>query len=720
MYDTIIIGAGMAGLAAAWQLKDRNVLVLEKDPMPGGRIKTHTCHGISYDLGAVFGFSTASLPFPLESEVIDEPAPLALWYQDNLYFGAGVISCIASVGSALRLEARTTLLNLMDGILPEYEIMTPECYKILNAFFQVIHPGEMQDYILPRQRDAFRKFDSAHFVGGNQVIIDAFLRELAATTCQVQLNTTVTAINQEHNGVQVTCLQNEIPIAFSAKAVIITTPTPIVRNIIRQADEPCQTFLDTLRYGGGIVVVLGLKDVVIPEFSYLVTPDLTTNTILQQHTLRPEVKVLLLYYTGGKAHTLQAKNDQSTLDDALEALRTIGVSLDKAENLMFSDIHRWEHLGPIITPEVYGEWNTDAAKPMPGVFLGGEYTCVDQQDPMPYGMMPAAASGIAQAQAVQEFLAAKADDIKFVPEFLTDVTIYQLTDNRPIFRKHSEEGTIAFYGLVLQATKDMEICQYLLDSSVDGLWEYQQGFGATAEDSALVLEGLWSVNVPQTILLPHLRELIESFYQAEQGAFHTVRQGRAPYWQGPSVDATGLAGYLLYTIAPDEFASIIPACCNYLLQVQNAQGFWRSKWFPSTLIPSWYAVRLLSSDYPANRAAIDRAVSYTVNKQSLSGSWNNSIIDTSAALLLLKTVKGLQSEHEKQGVSLEASIEKATTWLLIEQATGGRRGEPLLYYWFEQPSQCPELIPAVRLFYHSADKGLISAAWAKLALAEPM
>jgi thioredoxin reductase len=33
---------------------------------------------------------------------------------------------------------------------------------------------------------------------------------------------------------------------------------------------------------------------------------------------------------------------------------------------------------------------------------------------------------------------------------------------------------------------------------------------------------------------------------------------------------------------------------------------------------------------------------------------------------------------------------------------------------------CLELIPAVRLFYHSADKGLICAAWAKLALAEPM
>lgn len=719
MYDTIIIGAGISGLAAACHLKDRNILVLEKEANPGGRIRTHTQHGISYDLGAVFGFSAASLPFPVKSKKLREPAPLALWYQGRLYFGAGVISCIAGVDSSLRLEARAALLNLLDGRRPDYENMTPACRKILNAFFQVIHPGEMQDYVLSRQKDAFCKHDCSHFPGGNQVVIETFLNELAAASCHVQLNTTVTEIKREDQCIQVNCLQNGTTVAFYTKTVIVTAPTPIVRKMLHQADAPCHDFLDALRYGSGIVVVLGLKDVAIPEFSYLVTPDLTTNTILRQHTMRPDVKVLIIYYTGEKALKLQGQNDQEILDDAVAALRTIGVNMDKNDSLMFSDLHRWEHLGPIITPEVFGEWNANAAKPMARVFLGGEYTYVDKHNPLPYGMMPACASGTAQAQAVQRFLETEAAAVEFEPEYLTDVYIYQLADHRPVFRKHSEEGTIAFYGLILQATKDMRICRYLLDSCVDGLWEYQQGFGATAEDSAIVLEGLLSVNVPSAILLKHCKRLVEEFYDFEQGAFQTVRQGRAAYWHGPSADATGLAGYILYCCAQDEFQDIITDCRSYLQQAQEKQGFWRSKWFPSTLVPTWYAIRLLCSDYPTSQAAIDRAVNYVISQQCTDGSWNRSIIDTSAALLILKTVNCLQPENGQTHSDLHTRIENASDWLLKEHATAGRSGEPVLYYWFERQSECPGFFPALRLFYHCIDKGKISASWAKLALATP-
>jgi len=717
MYDAIIIGAGISGLSAAWQLKDRNILVLEKNSTPGGRIKTGTCHGISYDLGAVFSLPAASLLFPLKSELIDESPLLALWYQGRIHFGKGVMSCIAEVNDSLRSEARSALAELSNGRRPDYENMAPESRQILNAFFQVIHPGEMKDYILPRQIDAFRKFDTSHFARGNQVIIDAFLGELAATPCKLQLDTIVTAVEQQDDCVQVACLQNNTPTTFYAKTLIITTPAPVVRKIVRHLEEPCLTFLNSIRYGCGIVVVLGLKDVAIPEFCYVVTPDLTTNTILRQHTPDPDVNLLIVYYTGEKAHKLETENDRTILDDALVALRTIGIGPDKADSLLFSDIHRWEYVGPVITPEIYSGWNPDAARPMARVFLGGEYTYVEKQDPMPYGLIPAAASGAAQAQAVQKFLATESAAATFSPEFLTDVYIYELTDNQPVFREHREEGTIAFYGLILQATKDMRVCRYLLDSSVGGLWEYQRGFGATAEDSALVLEGLLSVNVPSATLLPHLKKLAEAFYDPEQGAFHTILHGRALYWKGPSVDATGLSGYLLHCAAPEEFHDIIAACRGYLLQTQELPGHWRSKWFPSTLIPTWYSVRLLCSDYQTGREAIERAVNHTLDRQSPDGSWNGSIIDTSAALLILKEIKRLQPENVEKYSCLRQGIENAAAWLLMREAACGRRGEPVLYYWFEQKPEYRDLSTGSRFFYHCTDKGPISAAWARLALA---
>src|SRR2546425_9738839 len=37
-HDAVIVGAGLAGLAAAWHLRDLNVLVLEASERAGGRI----------------------------------------------------------------------------------------------------------------------------------------------------------------------------------------------------------------------------------------------------------------------------------------------------------------------------------------------------------------------------------------------------------------------------------------------------------------------------------------------------------------------------------------------------------------------------------------------------------------------------------------------------------------------------------------------------------
>ncbi|CAN5132701.1 hypothetical protein BH09ACT13_BH09ACT13_12300 [soil metagenome] len=38
--DVVVVGAGIAGLAAAWSLRDRDVLVLEAEDRVGGRMKS--------------------------------------------------------------------------------------------------------------------------------------------------------------------------------------------------------------------------------------------------------------------------------------------------------------------------------------------------------------------------------------------------------------------------------------------------------------------------------------------------------------------------------------------------------------------------------------------------------------------------------------------------------------------------------------------------------
>lgn len=53
-YDAIIVGGGMAGLASAYRLRRRQVLLLEREPQVGGVCKSENWQGIEYALGAAY------------------------------------------------------------------------------------------------------------------------------------------------------------------------------------------------------------------------------------------------------------------------------------------------------------------------------------------------------------------------------------------------------------------------------------------------------------------------------------------------------------------------------------------------------------------------------------------------------------------------------------------------------------------------------------------
>jgi squalene cyclase len=113
------------------------------------------------------------------------------------------------------------------------------------------------------------------------------------------------------------------------------------------------------------------------------------------------------------------------------------------------------------------------------------------------------------------------------------------------------------------------------------------------------------------------------------------------------------------------------------------------------MVTTYYAVRLLCHIGSEYRENINRAKDYILAKQKKNGSWTNSVIETSAAILALRAIG-------------EPVPVQAREWLLSHKQTNGWTGEPVLYYWYELDDK--------KLFYHCTDKGQVTTAWATLAL----
>ena len=71
MLDAVIVGGGPAGLAAAYALRERRTVLLEKEAYLGGRVLTRRFGDIACDMGAVLAYDPRTLPFGFRP-----PAPL--------------------------------------------------------------------------------------------------------------------------------------------------------------------------------------------------------------------------------------------------------------------------------------------------------------------------------------------------------------------------------------------------------------------------------------------------------------------------------------------------------------------------------------------------------------------------------------------------------------------------------------------------------------------
>lgn len=102
-----------------------------------------------------------------------------------------------------------------------------------------------------------------------------------------------------------------------------------------------------------------------------------------------------------------------------------------------------------------------------------------------------------------------------------------------------------------------------------------------------------------------------------------------------------------------------------------------------------------------------------LREQDGDGSWSQSVIDTSTAVLTLHLLN-----------PDEPAVARGRAWIKAKKQNKGWIGEPVLYFWFENMGRVKKMNQGDwhdqhegRRFFLAFDCGKITEAWAKLALA---
>ena len=350
--------------------------------------------------------------------------------------------------------------------------------------------------------------------------------------------------------------------------------------------------------------------------------------------------------------------------------------------------------------------------------MAGDYTFCGQ-DYSPYGMEAAFYSGEVAAKKVRQYLndtkqdrirkdyAINKEDLSDsnnmfdLREDLTVCSRYKINNDRPEFFDILHEANIVFYALIAQATGDRRLAEKVAATMTkDFEWQYHDGYKASAFDSSIVLESLIELNLEKDKIRKSLNTLEKNYYKS--GCFYNWTLfgsiGSSTYWTGCSADITAHLGWIFYKFDPDKYVKLAKNCAEYVKKSIDSQSF-ASKWFPSNILVPYYSARLLKIFEYEYQKELDIISDFLISKQQENGSFYDSVMETSYAVLTMKSIENKE---------LLPNIEKAESWLRNNK---NHFPEPILYYWIDSQAKDGE-----KIFFSCYDKGLISEAYKKMAL----
>lgn len=268
--DVVIIGGGIAGLTAAWNLRDRRILVLEKQDRVGGRLKTLWQEPYWLNLGAHVltpGGPMANLAAELGVELVDPPGrSLAVAMGDRLVSARSVVGLAAGLPMSLagRMSLAQTGLKMLLARLMRPEAldamsfadllgkMHPEVAGLMRVVANRLsgEPGDISALLGVRGFAQLWTQRITNVAGGSAKLPQALEVRLGE---RIVTGADVVSVSQSEKGVEVRYGQGNEQKVATAKLAIVAVPAPLVAGLVPDLPRKQVEALGRMRYSPFVV-----------------------------------------------------------------------------------------------------------------------------------------------------------------------------------------------------------------------------------------------------------------------------------------------------------------------------------------------------------------------------------------------------------------------------------------------------------------------------------